>query len=140
MRIFYIFKINNEIVKQKSLTEKDIYESLENIYLMDECTTKEGKEMLEVLTNYFDKFNINTLIKEIYRNNINYTNFGNVHTYYDFFTGEKSKIYIYNTHIKIKSNKPNPIFLNDIKNIKNLFVCDFINIDYFFVKKFISLV
>lgn len=140
MRIFYIFKINNEIVKQKSLTEKDIYESLENIYLMDESTTKEGKEMLEVLTNYFDKFNINTLIKEIYRNNINYTNFGNVHTYYDFFTGEKSKIYIYNTHIKIKSNKPNPIFLNDIKNIKNLFVCDFINIDYFFVKKFISLV
>ena len=140
MRIFYIFKINDEIAKITKNKPENIYNSLEEIYLMDKNKTKEGKILLENISYKFDKENINLLLKDIYRNNINYTCYENIHTYNDFLKDEQTKIYIYNTHIKIKSNVVNPIFLNDIKNIKNLFVCDFINIDYFWLKNVLTLV
>lgn len=41
---------------------------------------------------------------------------------------------IYHTYIKIKTNVNFPMFLKDIKNYKNVFVCDFVNLDYFYLK------
>lgn len=140
MRIFYVFKINDEIAKMTKNKPENIYDSLEQIYLMDKNKTIEGKNLLESISNRFNKENINSLLKDIYRDNIYYNCYNNVHTYNDFLKDEQTKIYVYNTHIKIKSNVNNPIFLNDIKNIKNLFVCDFINIDYFWLKNMLSLV
>lgn len=140
MRIFYIFKVNDEIARLTKDKPENIYNSLEEIYLMDSNRTEDGKNLLENISLRFNNNDINSLLKDIYRDNINYTCFGNIHTYNDYFKSEESKIYVYKTHIKIKSNVNNPIFFNDIKNIKNLFVCDFINIDYFWLKNMLALV
>ena len=46
---------------------------------------------------------------------------------------------ITNSNLKIKSNINNPIFLNDINNFyDNIFVCDFLNKDYFWLDKVIK--
>lgn len=140
MRMFYIFRINEEIFKLTKNKPENIYHFLEEIYLMNDNEKEKGKLLLENISLKFNKENINSLLKEIYRDNINYTCYDNIHTYNDFMKDEQTKIYVYNTYIKIKSNVNNPIFLNDIKNIKNLFVCDFINMDYFWLKGVLALV
>ena len=66
--------------------------------------------------------------------NINYTCHNNTHILNDFFKNETTKLTINNSHLKLKSNVVYPSFLRDIKNMPNLFVCDFINSDYFFLK------
>lgn len=118
---------------------ENIYNTLESIYMMDEEKTEYGKVMLESISDKINKNDISMLLKDIYRENLNFNTFGNIHTYNDFFKNEQSKIYIYNTYMKIKTNVNNPIFFEDIKNIKNLFVCDFINLDYFWLKSVTSL-
>ena len=45
-----------------------------------------------------------------------------------------TKLIINNSHIKIKSNNLYPSFFKNLENIPYLFVCDFINMDYFFLK------
>ena len=47
---------------------------------------------------------------------------------------ETTKLIVNNSHIKLKTNSPYPTFFKNLKNINNLFVCDFINSDYFFLR------
>jgi len=60
----------------------------------------------------------------------NYTKYRNIHMYNDYLNDEISKMNINNSHIKIKSNKDNNVFINNLINIDNLFLCNFKN-DYY---------
>ena len=79
MRIFYVFKINDEIAKMTKNKPENIYDSLEQIYFMDKNKTIEGKNLLESISNRFNKENINSLLKDIYRDNIYYNCYNNIH-------------------------------------------------------------
>ena len=135
MRIYYIFKINEELLNITKNNPEKLYEALESIYMASEENLCTGLDLYKKITKKIKKDELNMLIKDIYSENINYTNYLNIHTYNDYFRGEETKIYINNSYIKIKTNINYPIFLNDVKNIKNLFVCDFINLDYFWLKE-----
>ena len=133
MRTFYLFKLN------------DIYSSIacskpNNIYLLFKSIyTYDKKDILVA----FDLFNdismpINTDFIEIFIFNKlkideNYTKYRNIHMYNNYLTNEVSKMSVLKSHIKIKSNMYNNIFINNLKDITNLFVCDFIfdKYDYF---------
>ena len=82
--------------------------------------------------------NINKLLRDINSDNMNYTNFNNTHMINNFYTDETTKLIVNNSHIKIKTNLEYPSFLNDIKSMSNLFICDFINMDYFFLREIVS--
>lgn len=135
MRIYYIFKINEDMLNITKRDPEKLYETLESIYMLDEKNLSLGLDLYKKLTKKIRREDVNLLLKDIYRDNINYNNYSNVHTYNDYLRGEESKIFINNSYIKIKTNVNYPIFLNDIKNIKNIFVCDFINLDYFWLKE-----
>ena len=88
--------------------------SLDNEELEDEyesCIL----EILDVLFTYIDH--------EGLENTIN-----------DFYFNESTKMIINNSHIKIKTNKNVPSFFYNIRNFKNIFVCDFNNHDYFLLE------
>ncbi len=53
----------------------------------------------------------------------------------DFYNNESTKMIINNSHIRIKSNKNIPSFFYDIRKLKNIFVCDFNNHDYFLLEE-----
>ncbi len=135
MRIYYIFKISEELIPIVKNNPNKLYETLESIYMINEDNLNLGVSLYQKLIKRIKKDEVNMLLKDIYRDNINYTNHLNIHTYNDYLRNEKTKIFINNSYIKIKTDVNFPIFLNDIKNIKNLFVCDFINIDYFWLKE-----
>ena len=51
---------------------------------------------------------------------------------------EKTKLTVYNTYIKVKTNKNLTEFFKVIEKEGNVFVCDFINKDYFWLSKVLS--
>ena len=67
--------------------------------------------------------------------NYNYTCYRSTHIINDFYKNETTKLAIKNSHMAINTNMVYPKFFNEIKNLKNIFICDFVNGDYFYLKK-----
>ncbi|MBQ3142350.1 MAG: sporulation inhibitor of replication protein SirA [Bacilli bacterium] len=134
MRIYYLFFINDYIYKQTKNNQLGLYKLFENIYFMKDKDAKLGKKVLEKIITKINRDNLNRFIKNIHKNDMNYINFNYTHILNDFFINENTKMAIYHTYIKIKTNVNFPMFLKDIKNYKNVFVCDFVNLDYFYLK------
>ena len=114
----------------------------ENIYtLLNSIYTYKSKDIVVA----FDLFNeiclpinmefFNKYIYDKLKNDEDYTKFINTHMYHNYFSGEESKLLIYKSHMKIKSNEKNNVFLSNLKEITDLFVCDFINNYYNFFTK-----
>ncbi len=138
MRIYYIFSIKNDIYEVTKNKPSNLYIALERIHLMSNDELSLSIKMYEKLIKTIDKKNIDLLLKSINKDNINYTCYNNSHIINDFYTNESTKLIINNTYIKVKSNASFPSFFKDIKNIPNLFVCDFINMDYFYLSEISS--
>ena len=85
----------------------------------------------------FNKNELNEYLKNIYNDNCFYNKNSNIHTYNDIY--EHTKLVITNSNLKIKTNINNPIFLKDLSNYyENIFICDFVNKDYFWLDKIIK--
>ena len=115
MRIYYIFLIKKEIFEITKNKPENLYKLLESIYLLNNDDVVLGFKMFEKICKVVPKKNLNKLLKDTYIENMSYTVYNN-------------------THIKIKSNTLYPTFFKTLENIPYLFVCDFINMDYFFLK------
>lgn len=135
MRIYYIFLIKKEIMKENKNVPENLYKVLESIYLMNNDDIILGYKLFNKICEPVDKDKFNNLIFDINKHNMNYMKFNNTHVLNDFMSNENTKLTINNAHIKIKSNENYPSFFKDIKNMPNLFVCDFINMDYFFLSE-----
>ena len=130
LRTIYVFKINKNYIKLVIKKPEKYYILLKTIY-------NYKKKDIEVAFNFFNeicrainKSFYNKYIYERLKNDDAYSRFIDTHMYHDYFREEESKMNIYNSYIKIKSNKANNIFLNNLKELTDLFVCDFIN-DYY---------
>ena len=135
MRIYYIFSIKEEILKITKDNPEKLYNILDSIYKMDAKEVKMAYKLFEKTCNFFDKSNINLLLKNLNYDNYSYTCFRDSHLINDFNSNETTKLTINNSHLFLKTNMVYPKFFNEIKNLKNVFICDFVNADYFFLKK-----
>ena len=115
-----------------------MYKLLESIYLLNNDDVVLGFKMFEKICKIIPKKNINKLIKDTNLENLSYTSFGSTHMINDFLNNETTKLILNNSHIKIKSNSLYPSFFKVLESIPNLFVCDFINMDYFYLKNISS--
>ena len=89
--------------------------------------------MFDKICKIIPRKNISKLIKDSNIEDLTYTTFRNAHMINDFLNNENTKLLINNSHIKIKSNTLYPRFFRNLEHIPNLFICDFINMDYFFL-------
>lgn len=131
MRTYYIFKLNKINSNKK---EKDIYKLLSCIY-----TKKYGRsKSLNLIKEYLVPFeieDINDLLNLLYCNNIYYTYRQDKHSYNDYYTNENTSFLVSYNYLKIKSSLNIPSFFYDLMEEENLFVCDFLNQDYFWLSK-----
>ncbi len=134
MRIYYIFLIKKEIYEITKNKPENLYKILESIYLLNNDDVVLGFKMFDKICKIIPKKNINKLIKDTFIEDLTYTTFNNTHMINDFLNNETTKLILNNSHIKIKSNTIYPSFFKVIENLPYLFVCDFINMDYFFLK------
>lgn len=137
MRNYYIFLINKETYTLTKNKPNNLYKILESIYLLDKKDSNLGYKMFNKICNPINKKNINKLLIDTFSNNLNYTTIKNTHIINDFLNNESTKLIVYNSHIKLRSNFIYPTLLESIKNIPYLFVCDFQNMDYFYLKNIV---
>ena len=138
MRIYYIFSIKEDIYEITRNDPQKLYEALENVHVTSSSNLPLSLKTYEKLINPLDKRNLDLLIKSINEDNMNYMCFNNTHLINDFYTSENTKLILNNTYMKLKSNASFPSFFKDMKKIPFLFVCDFVNMDYFYLNEITS--
>ena len=134
MRKFYIFKINDEFYSLTKNCPYNLYKSLEQIYRINKTNLNEAYNLFSSLCLPFDQNKLNINIFNKYKDNESYVKFNNVHMINDYFSKESSKLTINKTHLTLTTSKANPIYFDNLKNIKGIFVCDFNNVDYFYLE------
>ena len=133
MRTYHIFKINNNISKLYYNRGYYLYKMFEEIFL---SSISDLEKNINVYKKLVLSYNVKKINSILYRNNLKEENYNKeLNNHKINKTEERSKLLIHDSFIKIKSNINFPLFFNDLKKEKNLFVCDFINRDYFWLDK-----
>ena len=113
----------------------DLDNEKENIFQCNK--TDKDKDKINN-ANSINKDDLNNQLFLSYKDKSYYTKFLNTHMINDYFTHEKTKLIVNKKYLVIKSNEEVPLFFKDIdRNEKNLFVCDFINKDYFWLEELV---
>ena len=134
MRTFYLFDIKENVLKNYRNNYEELYGLLESIHYLKTEDIILGFNIYQKLVNPMKKEEYNDYIKKNNLGKENYICYNYTHTINDFYFNESTKMIINNSHIKIKTNKNVPSFFYNIRNFKNIFVCDFNNHDYFLLE------
>ncbi len=135
MRTYYIFKIKEPYSNLTKDSPYNLYKVLENIYYLNNDQIKIAYNFFSQIREYFNKDILDNNLYEHYKNKDNYSKINNTHMIYDYFTKEKTKLIINKSYLYIKSTKDIPTFLKVLSKKDHLFVCDFINKDYFWLEE-----
>ena len=133
MRVYYLFKINDSFSNLYYNKTYYLYKMLEQISKSSQNDFIISYRLFEQMALPFNKKETNSKIYKTFCMDENYTKILNKHILDDKV--EKTRLTIYNTYIKIKTNKNITSFFKVLENEENIFVCDFINKDYFWLRK-----
>ena len=133
MRTFYLFKINNEFATLMKRCPYNLFKNMEKIYNTDVKDISIAYSIYEQMVLPINKLKMNVDIFEKYKENDFYMKFHNTHMINNFYSDEQSKLIVNKSFMLLKSTKPTPVFLESLKEYKNIFVCDFENKDYFWL-------
>ena len=134
MRTFYLFQIKDGVLKNYKNNYEELYILLESIHYLKTEDIVLGFNIFDKIVTPMDKENVNDYVKKMNLSKESYICYNYTHTINDFYFDETTKMVINNSHIKIKTNKNVPSFFFNIKAFNNIFVCDFINHDYFLLE------
>lgn len=130
LKTFYIFNLNKSTHILAKKNPYHIYLLLLTIYNQNKINIISAYNLFDEICNPINKEFYNIYLFDKLKDNEYYTKYRNIHMYNDYMNDEISKLTIMNTHIKIKSNKEDNIFITTIYDLDNLFICDFKN-DYY---------
>ena len=132
MRTYYIFKINpmfNPLYRKNSTS---MYKLLNRIKKMNKMDINIGKRIYNKVVVPLNKNLLNNYILSNHINDIYYIKNDKEHYLESVY--ENSKLSIYNTYLKIETNKNISTFFKDLVPISEDLLCiDFDNIDYFYL-------
>jgi len=135
MRTFYLFKIKKSYSELTHDTPYNLFKAIENVYYLKQEDLSYFNNFFVQIRDTFNKEYLDNNIFEFYKNKYSYTKVNNVHMINDYYTAEKSKLIISKSYLYIKSTKNLPTFLKAITRKDNIFVCDFVNKDYFWLEE-----
>ena len=131
MRTYYIFKIKKHYANLANSKPYHIYKTIEDMYYL---SSKELLSPSNLFLQMYDRFNdniLNNIIYDEYKDLYTYTKYNNIHQINDYFNNEQTKMIINKSYILIKTTKQ--IFFKILYKRKDIFVCDFLNKDYFWL-------
>ncbi len=135
MRTFYVFKIKNEYATLTKNNPYYLFKMLSYIYYLDPSEVKKGIDIFNQMTDSFNTKDLDVNLFKTYKDNYFYTKFKNIHQINNIYKKEESKLIIRKKFLLLQSSVIKPSFLENLEKYENLFFCDFINKDYFWVDK-----
>lgn len=136
MRIYHAFLVNEFFANFYINKPSSLYKIFEQIYNLNNNDVILGYRLFEQIAVSFNKDHVNEYIYSKHCGELSYSRNDNRHVINNLYFDEISKVIVYNSHIKIKSNINYPTFIDTLREFeKNIFVCDFINKDYFWLDK-----
>ena len=133
MRTYYIFNVNRYFSYMYKNKPFKMYKIFEEIYYSKSYDSLNTYRNFETVAVPFNKAMLNEYIYFEYKLKYGYKRKDNLHY---LNTTEKSVLRINNYNIKIETEGNYSEFFNEISNYNNnLFVCDFENMDYFWLSK-----
>lgn len=134
MRTFYIFRINDEFARLTKECPYNLFKSIEDIYYTPKNNIDTAFNLYEQIVKPFDKNELNDAIYDKCKDSDHYTKFNNTHMINNFYSDEQSKLIVNSTYIILKSSINSPSFFKILECIKDIFICDFDNKDYFWLQ------
>lgn len=132
MRTYYIFNVNKYFSYMYKYKPFKMYKMFEEIYYSKSYDSINTYRNFEVVANPFSKTMLNEYIYYEFKQKYSYTRRDNKH----ILDSEGSTLIINNYNIKLVTQNNYSIFFKYLNNYnKNLFVCDFENMDYFWLCK-----
>ncbi len=139
MRTFYIFNINKDFYNLMKNNPYHLFRAMEDIHNFDNKDVSLAYDLFMQIVSPFDKSKINNKIFTESKNNDFYSKFHNVHRIQNKYLPEDSMLVVNKAFLLLESNVLKPSFFSDLKEYKNLFVCDFKNKDYFWLNELVCL-
>ncbi len=139
MRTFYIFNINRSFYNLMKNNPYHLFKAMEDIHNFDQKDVNLAYDLFLQIVSPFDKSKINNKIFRESKNNDFYSKFHNVHRIQNKYIPEDSMLVVNKAFLLLESNVLKPSFLTELKEYKNLFVCDFKNKDYFWLNELVCL-
>ncbi len=135
MRQFYIFKIKNEYANLTKKNPYHLFHTLEQIYYVDRTEIELGLDLFQKIIEPFNPKQLDIELFKKYKDNYFYTKYSNVHQIHDIYRHENTKLTVCKTYLGLESTVLRPTFIKDLESVSNLFFCDFVNKDYFWLEK-----
>jgi hypothetical protein len=136
MRVYYAFIVNEYFASFYNAKPSALYKIFEQIYNLSNNDIVLGYRIFEQIALPFNKNNIGEYIYSKHCGELSYSRNNNKHIINNLYYDEHSKLSIYNSHLKIKSNINYPTFIDTLRDFEeNIFICDFVNKDYFWLDK-----
>lgn len=133
MRVYYLFKVNNYFYYMYKNKPFKMYKMLEEIYHTRNSDVVLTYRMFEQIASPFDKNKVNNYIDNYLKDKAYYMRSNNIHLISNNI--EYSKLSVSNSNLKIKTNINFTSYFDILDNYtNNIFVCDFINKDYFWLQ------
>ena len=133
MRTFYIFQIKEEYATLTKNNPYNLFKMFSYIYNIDRRDINTGAHLFYQLIERLNSKEMDIKLFKKYQDNYFYTKFKNIHQVNNIYKKEESKLEVHKHFLLLKSTIIHPVFLNDLKEDPNIFLCDFENKDYFWL-------
>lgn len=134
MKVYYIFKLKDEINSLYKDTPSVLYNILRNIYYLDREEVDYGYNLFKQLTLPIDKNKLDRDIFIKFHQDIPYSKRKDIHYINNLYRNEISRLVINNSYLKLELEQSFSTFFKILKEEENnLFVCSFQKTDFFFL-------
>jgi hypothetical protein len=136
MRIYHAFIVNEYFANFYDTKPSSLYKIFEQVYNLNNNDIILGYRIFQQIAIPFNKNNVNEYIYNKHCGELSYSRNINKHTINNLYFNELTKLTVYNSHLKIKSNINYPTFFDALRDFEDhIFICDFLNKDYFWLDK-----
>lgn len=137
MRVFYVYNINDYFCSVYDKYPYKLYKMLEDAYITQRNNINLSTSIYDQIITNFNKLFINNYIFANNKLDVYYYHKDNKHLISN--RNEYSKLLVTSYCLKLKTNINYPKFFDNINTYSdNIFICDFINKDYFWLNKVIK--
>ena len=134
VRVFYIYNINDYFKEIYDRYPYKLYKMLEDAYLVSKHNTNESIKLYEQIITNYNKLFMNNYILANNKLDIAYYHKEDKHLISN--NNEYTKLEVNKNYLRIRTNVNYPLFFDNIDSYsENIFICDYINNDYFWLNK-----